>query len=985
MSSRKREAGALFRSEPTRGYTRSGLQRASAAPQDGGNVAGASGRTEGRSEVSDSERERRGSRYGQGSERHSLGTQERRSEGHRSQTRSVTGHQSRESRRTDGVDDGRAPSRHESSRTAGGRRRDGSQRSGSGEFDIVEFERQMDAEFAKVTRAVQETIDEGRRANQAATAAFAKVEETAREAAVARRRMRELVRTIRPRNRRQDDQRSTGSIDQVAAEAADLRREAEDVEGQRRRTAEFVRRQRAGVLTAEEQAQQDRDMVHEDAASAPKVDPERHRRFERVNENLGRDNDEPNRRLALRDDDRRPRLARGLGPAPGDSASSGDDDAPPPRAPRAPQPPGRPGVPPRPPDDPVGRRDRARGPQTRTDEILRRAWRTPAGADARPNLAKLGIKLGLPDPYDGASNTEEFEEWLGRLIRWFRTYSLDEKTPEMDEVRCQVLGQAVKGKAASFLQRHQDELDARGRTLTFDAAIRAIRDRFLYRSTALDAAHKYETLSQGTRDVQTLADDLRRYAERMTEPPAPYGLRRRFLQALKPGIAQWLLRLGISPETHSWSDLVSLARNIEESDQYARAFQSTAPQKPPVVAAHTPSTTVDSRARFLPRPRLPNAPGSLVRPPFNRERSVVPRAAPGLRPGAPPQPAGAGQRPGPVRPGDRGQSVPRVNPMQGQPLPGSAAATGHCFNCGTKGHYANSCPLPKRKPQGFAARVVDDNDDEDKPPEVEPPAQQNDEVEYNRQEDVEADVVTFEQDDNPEGDQYDPFEGPEQLYWSELEVDDYILPDENQELEGYAARVVPLDEILKELSLQAKAVTTAPSKENTLLSTQARRKIARVPPQPTRDPRLQKTINVFIDIGGVRADVLIDCGSTTDMMTPQFARVARTESVELEVQMGLRLAVRGSHSKLNFGAWADVTLGHIKTNNYFDVVNLDRHDVVLGTPFLWTHKIYLGFEGTGVLLQNWKRIDVASVVSEEEPPHKNARSNLQFFRAKDVV
>ena len=242
----------------------------------------------------------------------------------------------------------------------------------------------------------------------------------------------------------------------------------------------------------------------------------------------------------------------------------------------------------------------------------------------------------------------------------------------MDEVRCQVLGQSVKGKAASFLQRHQDKMDARGRTMTFDAAIRAIRDRFLYRSTALDAAHKYETVSQGTRDVQTLADDLRRYAEQMTEPPALYSQRRRFMQALKPGIAQWMLRLGASPETHSWNDLVSFARSVEESDQYARTFQGTGPQKPTSTAPGSHSTGADARTRFLPKPRPSGHVVPTARPPFNQERTVPPRPAQGPRPGAPPMPTSVGNRPGQTRPADRGQSIPRTNPTQSQTLSGSS-------------------------------------------------------------------------------------------------------------------------------------------------------------------------------------------------------------------------------------------------------------------------------------------------------------------------
>jgi hypothetical protein len=339
-----------------------------------------------------------------------------------------------------------------------------------------------------------------------------------------------------------------------------------------------------------------------------------------------------------------------------------------------------------------------------------------------------------------------------------------------------------------------------------------------------------------------------------------------------------------------------------------------------------------------------------------------------------PRPINLGQKPVTTRPGERGPSVPRQIPTQ-------VGAAGSCFNCGLKGHYANSCPLPK-KPQGFAAHVVNEDDSEDKLLDEDHPGPQDGNAAEETPEDIGNNDLDFGQDDdNPDGDQYDPSDGPGQRYWSELGVDDAPLY-EDQELEGYAARVVPLSELLEVETLQANAATTSSSKENTLLCSQARRKVARVPPQPRRDPRLQRTINILLDIGGVRADVLIDCGSTTDMMTPQFARIAQTESVELEVQMGLRLAVKGSQSKLNYGTWADVTFGHIKTSNYFDLVNLDRHDVVLGTPFLWTHRIHIGFEGTGVLLQDGKRINVSNLVAEEDTPQRNARKNLQFFRAE---
>jgi hypothetical protein len=102
------------------------------------------------------------------------------------------------------------------------------------------------------------------------------------------------------------------------------------------------------------------------------------------------------------------------------------------------------------------------------------------------------------------------------------------------------------------------------------------------------------------------------------------------------------------------------------------------------------------------------------------------------------------------------------------------------------------------------------------------------------------------------------------------------------------------------------------------------------------------------------------------MMTPNFARIAQTRAVELEVQMGLRLAVKGSSSKLNYGAWAHLVADQIEVDEYFDIVNLDRHDVVLGTPFLWAHGITIAFEGDGHLLYKGRLVDIPNLPRRSE-------------------
>ena len=124
------------------------------------------------------------------------------------------------------------------------------------------------------------------------------------------------------------------------------------------------------------------------------------------------------------------------------------------------------------------------------------------------------------------------------------------------------------------------------------------------------------------------------------------------------------------------------------------------------------------------------------------------------------------------------------------------------------------------------------------------------------------------------------------------------------------------------------------------------------------------------------------------MMTPQFARVATTRTLELEVQMGLSLAVRGSHSKLNYGAWADLEIGPIKVKNYFDLVNLDHHDVVLGTPFLWAHGLTVVFEEDGYLIHKGRRLSIPNVIKKPRRPdedivRRTGHRSDKFFRAPE--
>ena len=108
-------------------------------------------------------------------------------------------------------------------------------------------------------------------------------------------------------------------------------------------------------------------------------------------------------------------------------------------------------------------------------------------------------------------------------------YNLDDDSSNVDHIRVQVLGQALEGKASAFFQQCYKESLATNSPWTFKESIRKLRDCFLHKATALEAATKFENLIQGSKDVQTLVDKFKQYADHMTEAPSKYHLRRQFL------------------------------------------------------------------------------------------------------------------------------------------------------------------------------------------------------------------------------------------------------------------------------------------------------------------------------------------------------------------------------------------------------------------------------------------------------------------------
>ncbi len=150
----------------------------------------------------------------------------------------------------------------------------------------------------------------------------------------------------------------------------------------------------------------------------------------------------------------------------------------------------------------------------------------------------------------------------------------------------------------------------------------------------------------------------------------------------------------------------------------------------------------------------------------------------------------------------------------------------------------------------------------------------------------------------------------------------------------------------REPALRAMTVIRAPPTAPANMKTRAR--IGRCP----LIPRIEDTrLTMFMMINGLEAIVLFDSGSTSDSISPEFAKVSNCRTFELENPTQLQLGCSGSKSTISHGTQVPVRIGETAVDVYLDVVNLDRYDVVFGTPFMRRLGVILNFDDSSIVIQ----------------------------------
>ncbi|THU77987.1 hypothetical protein K435DRAFT_701081 [Dendrothele bispora CBS 962.96] len=146
-------------------------------------------------------------------------------------------------------------------------------------------------------------------------------------------------------------------------------------------------------------------------------------------------------------------------------------------------------------------------------------------------------------------------------------------------------------------------------------------------------------------------------------------------------------------------------------------------------------------------------------------------------------------------------------------------------------------------------------------------------------------------------------------------------------------------------------------------------KVPQTQRRPNRTFAENRCLASWMTVNGMKCFTLFDTGSTTDILSPEFAKIAKTRIFQLSNPVTLQLGTKGSKSKINYGCEAEFSLGNEETTisgkSYFDVANIDRYDLVIGCHFMRKHGIAVDLNTDSIRIKG-KRIPTIPVEEEQQ-------------------
>ncbi len=494
-------------------------------------------------------------------------------------------------------------------------------------------------------------------------------------------------------------------------------------------------------------------------------------------------------------------------------------------------------------------------------------------------------KLGIKLMLPEYNGSDTLETFLHFVKEATKSLSLVKILREDMGLQTDLLGQMLKGKAQTWYNHMIG--NNTNQEISLSEAMITMKRYFIKDASSRDAAVKFDRLRQSNCTVAELFRELECLTQQMVETPSSYDLKCRFMNALNREMAMEVTCLGYNPENHTMAELLQAARQVEQSQFYIeREDQESLKQIKPKSLRNLNSKPTGSKPR------------SYTGKPESKE---------------------------PFR-GSNTQNTGKMN-----------------YHNDKKTGYGPFKMYLTNK----AARAARDV-----------------------KEDVPMERIVETQKESEESSDIDRGNILEDNTSNDNEDSEYeSLPDEEDDgLANWAAAIWTIDDD-GDLSSEAEyeighsasvRVIEGDSSMPTLRTSRAEEsssdqvafrnratKDLRTEDGPARNFKNPGVMEGFIRIGEIKAHVLLDCSSTLDMVSANYATMSKLDMFQLKKPVRLQMATSGSCTTIQFGARAEIRFGEICQKRYFDIINLDRYNAILGIPFLKDNEVLMNFSGMG--------------------------------------
>jgi len=138
----------------------------------------------------------------------------------------------------------------------------------------------------------------------------------------------------------------------------------------------------------------------------------------------------------------------------------------------------------------------------------------------------------------------------------------------------------------------------------------------------------------------------------------------------------------------------------------------------------------------------------------------------------------------------------------------------------------------------------------------------------------------------------------------------------------------------------------------------------------------------MVRIDGQEAIVLLDSGCTMEAISPEMVQIVGLKVHQLTEQIPIQLGTKGSKSRINHGMKACIKIGTVENYHYFDIININRYNIIIGMVFMKQHGIVLDFKKDQVRMRGKNLYTLCESTDEYLQVHRQAMQHSKISQNK---